>query len=176
VSLTQRDRVRRTAILCCHCLRNIAFYRAGWKRKRFRVQREFWKNANSGCIDIAVLEWCKLFTEARGSHHWSKSVPDVPAFRRNLCSRLGMTEPELESYGKTIKHYRDKFVAHLDEEPTMFIPRLRQARRGVAFLYDFLREEPSMAGFLPDANRSARDLYAFWYQQAFREYLEGSKV
>jgi hypothetical protein len=176
VSLTQRDRVRRTAILCCHCLRNIAFYRAGWKHNRFRVQREFWKNANSGCIDIAVLEWCKLFTEARGKHHWSKSVPDEPSFRRGLYAHLGVTEPEFASYGKTIKHYRDKFVAHLDEEPTMFIPRLRQARRSVAFLYDFLRDEPTMAAFLPDASRSAREFYASWYQHAAREYLEGSKA
>jgi len=98
------------------------------------VQREFWKNANSGCVDIAVLEWCKLFTEVRGKHYWAKSVPDEDAFKQDLYARLEVTEPEFARYGKAIKHYRDKFVAHLDEEAAMFIPRLRQARRSVAFV------------------------------------------
>jgi hypothetical protein len=176
LSLTQRDRVRRTAILCSHCLRNIAFYRAGWRHGRFRVQREFWRNTNSGCVDVAVLEWCKLFTEARGKHHWTKSVPDAEGFRQGLYARLGVSDAEFTLYGKTIKHYRDKFVAHLDEEPTMFIPRLRQARRSVAYLYDFLRNEPTTAAFLPDASGSATARYTSWYLHALREYLEGSKA
>jgi hypothetical protein len=139
------------------------------------VQREFWKNANSGCIDIAVLEWSKLFMEVRGKHHWVKSVPDEEAFKLTLYARLRITEPEFIEYGKKIKHYRDKFVAHLDEEPTRFIPRMRQARCSVAFLFDFLRNEPVTADFLPDVRESARERYNSWYRHAVREYVEGSK-
>jgi hypothetical protein len=72
LGLTTEDRVRRTAILCEHCLRNIAFYRAGWYRQsKIRVSRQFWIGANGNFMDIAVLEWCKLFADAKGQHHWS---------------------------------------------------------------------------------------------------------
>ena len=55
--------------LYAHWLRNIAFYRAGWDGTGVRVSREIWKSANSAFIDIAVLEWCKLFADHGGKHH-----------------------------------------------------------------------------------------------------------
>jgi hypothetical protein len=70
---------------------------------------------------------------------------------------------------------RDKFVAHLDEEPTMVIPFMRPARNSVSYLYDFLRDDPATKGFLPDANKSALELYRFWYQHAYFEYSLGSR-
>jgi hypothetical protein len=68
----------RVAIVCCHFLRNLAFYRAGWqydtylRERSHRTPDQFRVNANSNSLDICVLEWCKLFGEkrTRGKNHW----------------------------------------------------------------------------------------------------------
>jgi hypothetical protein len=76
---TQRDRVRRAAILCVHFMRNLAYYRAGWAvrvghsgrsgsshRVLLRNDSQFWRTVNGNCLDACILEWCKLFAEPRG--------------------------------------------------------------------------------------------------------------
>jgi len=175
MALSRKDRTRRAAILCCHCLRNIAFYRAGWNGGRPRVDREFWRNTNSGCLDIAVLEWCKLFMDRPGKHHWRKVIDQEADFHAALLARLRLSDAEYLEYALSIKGYRDRFVAHLDEDPVMMIPRMRIARRAVAFLYEHLRSDSATSHYLPDANRSAAQFYAFWYQHARFEYDKGSK-
>lgn len=173
VPLSDEDRVRRTAILCGHCLRNIAFYRAGWRptRRDLRVQRQFWIAANGAFIDSAILEWCKLFADPKGKHYWSKSVADKSGFSNALYRRLRLCEAEFSAYIQTFKQPRDKFIAHLDAEPTMYLPRLRVARASAAFLYDHLLSDESTAHWFGyDKRPPARDLYKACYDIAVYEY------
>lgn len=174
MKLTIEDRTRRTVILSGHCLRNIACYRAGRNWRGLRVSREFWKSANSAFIDLAVLEWCKLFADRRGQHHWSLAVSNPDAFITGLHSRLRTSESGFIAYIKTVTHYRNKFVAHLDEEKTMHIPRLRAARTSAAYLYDHLLSEPaSLKWFLPREKASASTIYRLVYTQAWLEHHAG---
>ena len=172
MALTLRSRTRRTAILCRTCLRTIAHYRAGWRYGVFRVfPRSFWRNANGALLDVAVLDWCKLFAKPYGKHHWSKVIPDKDAFTAGLYARLGVDEAGFLAYEKTVKHYRDKFVAHLDEEPTMYFPLMKRARNSVAYLYDCLRADAATRDFIPDAAASSgAQLYASNFREASREY------
>ncbi len=176
VSLSDEDRVRRTVILCGHCLRNIAFYRAGWRMaSEIRVQRQFWVAANGNFMDSAILEWCKLFADPNGQHRWSKTVADKTVFAAALYRRLRLTESEFSAYIKTVKHPWDKFIAHLDAGPTMYLPRLRPARASAALLYDYLLNDPSTAHwFRFDERLSARDFYAHWYKRAVSEYRQAA--
>jgi hypothetical protein len=41
---------------------------------------QFWVIINGNFLDIAVLEWCKLFGDTRGKHYFGKVISDVPAF------------------------------------------------------------------------------------------------
>jgi hypothetical protein len=179
--LTERDRVRRVAIICCHCLRNIALYRAGWKRDRecARVERPFWVSANGSCLDVAIMEWCKLFTERpttrSGRHHWRTVVTKQSEFMTGLCVRLGVSEAGFEQYAKTVVRYRNKFVAHLDNERTAYIPFMWVARSSAAFLYDHLRDDPAFAKYLPDLAPSAAAYYATTYRGAWYEYWRANK-
>lgn len=171
--MTDEERIRRVTILCCHCLRNIAFYRAGWKQGDSRVKRQFWVNANGNFLDIAVLEWCKLFTDRNGGHHWKRVVSNHSSFATGLFARLGMTKKEFENYAEPIMRYRNKFVAHLDDERVANIPRLRMALRSTAYLYDHLRNDPIAKPYLPEAKRSASEFYAIMYRHAYQEYHRG---
>ena len=39
---------------------------------------------------------------------------------------------------RSIRRYRDKFVAHLDDEPVMHIPVLRTAQKAVVFYHTYV--------------------------------------
>jgi hypothetical protein len=114
---------------------------------------------NGNFLDLCILEWTKLFADQRGKHHWQKVVGDRTRFETELLAALRLTRAELDAYKQHVLRYRDKFVAHLDHEPIMQIPRLRLARRSVAFLYNYLLAHEDEGGFFPEQPRSARDYY-----------------
>ena len=90
-------------------------------------------------LDICVLEWCKLFAEERGSkHHWRRVIDDRDRFEADLYATLNVTADEFVDLIKKAKHYRDKFVAHRDEDRIMRPPNLDLPKKSVVFLYERL--------------------------------------
>ena len=168
--MTRKERLRRVAILCCHCLRNLAFYKAGWRGKSLVLEGEFWINVNSNFLDICVLEWCKLFCDANGKHHWRKIISDQSSFFNSLLHQLGITEDEFNSYIKSMKEYRDKSVAHLDSEETMNIPILDITKNSVSFLYDYLLQHEVEGDFFVDARGNASEFYDSFLREGISVY------
>jgi hypothetical protein len=151
-------------------MRNIAFYRAGWHRTVPRVKTPFWVNANSNCIDVAVLEWCKLFAERNGRHHWKTAVTDRECFRAELVTVLGVSWADFSQYAiNVVLKYRDSFVAHLDDDNTMHVPSLRMMRVSVAFLYRYILDVEAPPGLLVDAPPPGQ-LYSFLFRHAREQY------
>ena len=175
--LSREERLGRVAIVCCHFLRNLAFYRAGWRfdahhgERSHRTADQFWVNANSNSLDTCVLEWCKLFGDKKGNHRWGRVVSD-PQFLSKLLQRLKLTEDQFNAYAKQMRDYRDWFIAHLDDERIMYPPHLRVARRSIAFLYDYLRQVEDTTNTLRDARQSASQFYSFWFRQGRQAYFE----
>ena len=120
--MDREKRLRRVALLCCHFARNCAYYRAGWDGKNTKATNEFWVTVQSNFIDIAVLEWLKLFGDHNDMHHWKKVIEDRETFKNEMLNSCKITEEELVNSRDSIKEYRDKFIAHLDSEETMNIP------------------------------------------------------
>ena len=170
--MTRNQRARRVAILCCHCARNAAYYRAGWQNKSITVSEDFWVGANGNFLDLAVLEWCKLFTEQRGKHHWRKIVPDPDAFLPGLLSKIKVNEHDFEEKCKEIKAYRDKFVAHLDDEPKMQIPHLSMVIDSVIYLYSIVKKE--FSAVLNDAPENLRSFYRQRFAHAKSQYAQAT--
>ena len=158
--MTRKQRLRRVAILCCNCLRNLAFYRAGWRNSTRVFKGHFWANVNGNFLDICVLEWCKLFGDSRGRHYFGKVLTAPTDFFDSLLNDLRMNEAKFDAYVREMKTYRDKFVAHLDSEPVMHIPDLTVALKSVSLLYDYLRAHEDHGGFFPDAPENASAYYA----------------
>ena len=161
--MIRRQRLRRVGKLCCHFLRNLAFYEAGWRNGELIFKDQFWVNANSNFIDVCVLEWCKLFGEKRGQQNWRKVVTDQKMFLSRLLHEVDQTEVEFESYVEEIRTYRDKFVAHLDSEEVMNIPKLSVARKGVSYLYDYLLANEEEDNCFHDAPQNASLLYEQYF-------------
>jgi hypothetical protein len=75
----------------------MAYYRAGHHRLT-NASPEFWITVDGNFIDMAVIEWCKLFGDRNGKHFWAKVVADPPRFEDMLLGHLSMTADELTAY------------------------------------------------------------------------------
>lgn len=159
-SMTRRKRLRRVAILCCHCLRNLAFYKAGWHNGSLILQDNFWTNVNGNFLDICVLEWCKLFGDSRGKQFWRKVLLDPAAFHNGLFHELGITEVQFDAYIKEMREYRDKFVAHLDSEEIMTPPVLEVTKISASYLYDYIISHEDEGNYFVAAPASSSAFYA----------------
>ncbi len=157
---------RRQAQLACAIIRNVAFYRVGWEtedgRGRLKDDSQMGRTINSNFVDIAVLEWCKLFADREARHHWRRLVQGTDArtaFRTDLLVALGLDFAGWERYLNDVKTYRDRFVAHLDDDDTMLIPDLDPVLASTAFFYrQLVAQAPdgTFVGSLP------RDLPAYY--------------
>lgn len=70
-ALTPEQRTKRIGILCIHFTRNLAYYRT--TQRLTGNNHEFWNTINGNCIDMSVLEWCKIFADNRGRHNLQSS-------------------------------------------------------------------------------------------------------
>jgi len=164
--MNRRDRLRRTGILCLHCLRNLAFFRAAHDSKQQWEGQQFWITAHNNFLDIAVLEWCKVFGDKGAKHDWRKLVTEQELFLANLLEHLRLTEAGFDGYIKEMRTYRDKFIAHLDEENRMNIPNVSPAIKSAQFLYRWMVERENDCDAFWDAHSNAIDYFKNFMAQA----------
>lgn len=154
-------------LLCTHFLRNLAFFRAGKYRAARKKTNQYWIGVTNNCLDHSVLEWCKLFADPKGKHHWRKLVDDEATFNGTLLTSVRMTQAEFDAYIKSMREYRDKFLAHLDEDAVMKIPALRPAQRAIHTLYSYILRNES--GYFPVPPGGAASFYSTCFRLARRE-------
>jgi hypothetical protein len=155
--------------MCGYFMRNLAYYRAGFReglsgKKELRGRgQHFWQHSSSNFLDAAVLEWCKLFGGERDSkYHWSKIVSDPTTFEPELLRHLGVDADTFAKCIEKMRHYRDKFVAHLDYEKIMYIPDFDLAKAAVEFyhahvLKNELASSDDSAGLVTDLDGCYQD-------------------
>ena len=170
MSLTPRQRARRVAILCCHYLRNCAYYYAGLDGNTPKREGEFWRGVSGNCFDLCALEFCKLFGEKRGKHHWRKVIEDEAAFLSGLLVALHMSAAEFNDYIESMKFYRDKYVAHLDDQLGGNYPFLEPGKQAVSYLYDYMLEHEDKSDFFPDATQTAAEFYGIRKEEGEEAY------
>jgi hypothetical protein len=129
-------------------MRNLAFHRAGRQDevqanllKPNNPQGAFWTQVHGNFFDTSVLDWCKLFADRNGKHHWRRVVDNPDRFEADLYTTLGVTAETFAELVKKANNYRDKFVAHLDEERVMLLPALEMAKGAVVFLHGRLVQQ-----------------------------------
>jgi hypothetical protein len=156
--MVDRARLRKSGILCLHCLRNFAYYRVAEEQNPTQTPQQFWITIHNNFLDIGVLEWCKLFADLKGKHHWKKVVIDQDEFVESLLMKLRITDAMFLAYVDEMRTYRDKFVAHLDEQNVMNIPNLVPAIKATQHLYSQMLKENELDVF-SDAPRSSITFY-----------------
>ena len=87
---------------------------------------------SGNCIDMCVLESCKLFANPKEKHHWGRIVADPEGFRVQLTNDLGIDEVAFQKQIEVMRQYRNKFLAHLDSDEVANIPALDIAKKAAA--------------------------------------------
>ena len=137
--MTRRERLRRVAILCCTCTRNIAYYRAGWHNGATVFDRtsNIENTINVNFLDMSVLEWCKLFY-GKEKHSWHKIVSDRDRFQDGLLAHLAIEQADFEASRTQLRTYRDKFLAHLDSDKIMQVPLMDIVKNSIIYYFTYL--------------------------------------
>jgi len=119
----------------------------------------FWRLIYGSQLDIAVIEWCKLFGSDAEATHWKKLVPESnhAAFRSTLLTSIGRSPNEWKHYWHEMKKYRDNIAAHHNSSTRVNnYPRLDIALSSSYFYYNYLIVELRAAGVreYPDSLKS----------------------
>lgn len=165
--MDRETRLRRVGILCCHFARNLAYYKSGCDGEDIKAQDQFWISINGNFLDIAVLEWCKLFGDYKDKHHWKKVAHTDSQFKERMFEELQIKQTDLDRIHGSIKAYRDKFVAHLDSEETMNIPKISEGFEMVCFYY---KEVKSLCNRISDWPESLESFYKKHYEIGLKQY------
>lgn len=173
--LQQSVRVRRTMYLATQCISNIAGYRAGWMERdgngSLRVTRDFWVRLNGNFLDMATLDWCKLFADKSSAYHWSKIFKSKPTWKTELSHHTGVPLNEMKGQVQRILTYRNKYVAHLDPpSETVYYPRTEFMLKSASFLYDQIRCSDETQESVRDVTSAAEDWYQLRFSKARDEY------
>jgi hypothetical protein len=167
--MNREKRLRRVVLVAAAFMRNVAHNRAfGPLRDRVpkNHQWDFWITLAGNSLDIAVLEWCKLMAENRGMHHWSNVVTDPSDFESRLLGDLGLSVDEWSQYIRSVRDYRDKFIAHLDSDEVFSVPHLELAERSVRLYHaHVVTSEASGAHSLHGLPASEGELSAYYELQ-----------
>jgi len=146
--MNRQARLRRVFLLCLHCTRNLAYYRAAWHERTLHPDNsQFWLTVNSNFLNECVLEWCKLFGK-KDHHCWRNVVSEPLKFEAALLKHLSLEQSQFEGFIGQVHHYRDKFVAHLDSDMEMDIPRLDIIKSSTAFYQTHVVNEEAEFGDL----------------------------
>jgi hypothetical protein len=154
--MPRKNRLRRVVIVCCSFARNLAYYRGAWDQEYCHLLNlphpypNCWRAANNNCIDMCVLEWCKLFADRQGKHHRSKMVTSMPTsvFEESMLRHLGLEADAFKEEIRGMRHLRDKFIAHLDSDYTGTIPWLDVPKKAVWFYHAHIVNHEANAGDL----------------------------
>ena len=103
---------------------------------------------NGNFLDVCVLEWCKVFGSKRDPHCWRNFVSDPSGFKTDLLRHLSLDEAEFEKYVQHVLVYRNKFIAHLDSERVMNIPKLDIIKESTCFYLNYVVTKESQTGDL----------------------------
>lgn len=95
----------------------------------------------SNYFDIAVLDWMLLFGNRDDPHHFKKLITDSASFKRDLLLKLNFNESEWTTYRDELKKFRDKRVAHFEQNTDVIVPSLDKALVCVSEYYKALIEE-----------------------------------
>lgn len=98
----------------------------------------FWISVRNNFFNVAVLEWCKVFADKRSKYYYQSVMRQYYHKDFDINSEIGIVECRLSEAVKIVRHYRDKFVAHLDDEQTMHTPEFCYMYECANSLYKFV--------------------------------------
>jgi hypothetical protein len=174
--MTRTERVQRVTMLLQHFTRNLAYYRSAWNEKKLSLSgSQFWRTVNGNCLDICVLEWCKLFADKNGEHYWGQIFHAPTSFLPELLHYIGLEKNDYDAQVSRIRRYRDKFVAHLDSDDVMHLPQLDVPKAAALFYHSQLVITDSLAANLSSGFAGLDEYYTACVNEAKAVYSRNAR-
>lgn len=113
----------------------------------------FWRVIYANSMDIAVLDWCKLFGSDHQDYqpiHWKRVIQDHGEFRNGLFAALDADRDQWGEYWLGMKRYRDTYAAHSDFRARQLgdlYPDLSWALESTCFYYAQIGDELRSMGY-----------------------------
>jgi hypothetical protein len=139
--------------------RNVAHHRS-LNSFRDDFNQTYWILISNNFLDVAILEWCKVFGSTSDATHWTSNVLDRAAFRTGLLEKLKVTKDEWIAYRERVKTYRDKVIAHYDNNSTVIDhPDFCLALKACFYYYDMLISQLKRGSISTSYPESLDDYY-----------------
>jgi len=141
--MTRREEITAHLFRLVHLVRSTAMKRALTEVDP-TPHLNFWRLIHGNQLDIAVLEWCKVFGSDGEATHWKKIVPPASheQFRNGLFAAVGVTADTWVAYWNEMKAYRDNLIAHhIELNRVANYPTLDLALKSSFFYYSYLIKE-----------------------------------
>ena len=107
--------------------------------------------------------------QERAVHHWRKIVSDLAKFEADLLAHLDLTAEEFKQLIDTVRVYRNKFIAHLDELNEMTPPMLDLLAKAIWFYHAHIVTKEVQPGDLAGIPTDTPDKFNRGYDQCVRE-------
>ncbi len=133
--------------LIAHVLRLLDVVRsAQLKRSLTAIEAQpalnFWRMIYGNLLDVAVLEWCKIFGAHAEPTHWKNMVTNHDSFRKGLLAALKVDEGTWVAYWEEMTNYRNELIAHHVENGNVDnYPELDLALESSYYYYEYLIKE-----------------------------------
>jgi len=102
-------------------VQHLAYHRALWAARDTTIDHGgFWGSTRSGHLRLALIAWCKVFGSRNEKIHWKKTpsgsmaAQAIQDFQAKVLVKTRFTQKEWETYHKTMRAMRDRYVTHLD--------------------------------------------------------------
>lgn len=122
-------------------VQHLAYYRAGKPvYDRLGLKSPFWCATLDAHLKIATIQWCKVFgSDGCNATHWKKTARlDVETAKKSFRSKLvrpGLSFADWQKYHRSMRNFRNKFVAHHEIGFADPVPNFDTALN-VAYVYD----------------------------------------
>ncbi len=163
-----------------NCIGNLACYSAGWKVENSQRQlinnNDFWKRANGNFLDMATIEWCKLFLDKNKNKsdfaecNWKNIFKNHDEWRSDLLTNMSISLGDFEKAGKSILDYRNKYLAHRERSSKdLFYPRTDFMLQSTLHLHKMLQTCCEVT--IHSGQITIEKHYDYWLNEARNEIL-----
>jgi hypothetical protein len=140
------DKITILKFLHVNTVRNYATHTAIHDNFEKLAKSNFWRITYNATLDIAVIDWCKLFGTYGETTHYRNCVErGITDFAAQVLSASNITATEYEALHKSIVDYRNRGAAHIDlDDWQVTIPQLSKAIEVAYVSFDIFAKKVGM--------------------------------
>ena len=171
--MKERSQIEEEIYLLVRAVRSVALKRAITEIEP-NSGLNFWRMIQGDSLDIALLEWCKVFGVDSEHSHWKHFVTNHAEFRTGLFKSAGVDADGWREHWEQVTTYRNELVAHnLDDRASTHFPSLELVLKSCFYFFQHLI---GMLDALEDGGNSYHASLADYHDRLFAQNVQIAKA